>query len=239
MITSMQSMIHLTADIKKQLKDNSGVNADVIEVLKRIEIKEESVLSCINSIHELVQIESGDVFLNEVPTDITKAPERMYNLIEEAVKEKGLEVEIWSEIINPYIYQDIFHTTAVVINILNNAIKYTPAGGKIRYGIRQTPGETEDECIVSFICEDTGIGIAPEFLPFATKGFSREDNDINNDYPSAGLGLSIAQTLVYLMNGTLSIKSEIGKGTTVTTSQPHRYAKKEDVEKTSNLSGNV
>ncbi len=245
-LTSMQAMVGLTGNLKKELGTisnaaNSSASAgnSIPDIIRKIERKQEHVLSCINNVYELAQIESGDISLNEVPSDITHAVERIYLLVTDLAKEKGLEVEYWSEIINPYIYQDIFHTTDVVMNILQNAIKYTPAGGKIRYGIRQTPGESPDECIVSFICEDTGIGIAPEFLPFATKGFSREDNQVNYDIPSAGLGLSIAQTLLYLMRGTLSIKSESGKGTTVITEQPHRYAKKEDVDKESTLSENV
>lgn len=237
-LTSMLAMVGLTGDLKKQLPAESA-GSTISDIIRKIERKEEHVLSCVNNVHELAQIESGDISLNEVPTDISQAVEKIYLLVADLAKEKGLEVEYWMEIMNPYIYQDIFHTTDVVMNILQNAIKYTPAGGKIRYGIKQTAGENPDECIVSFICEDTGIGIAPEFLPFATKGFSREDNQINYDIPSAGLGLSIAQTLLYLMRGTLSIKSEIGKGTTVITEQPHRYAKKEDVEKASALFGNV
>ena len=76
-------------------------------------------------------------------------------------------------------------------------------------------------------------------MPYICKSFAREDNEVNAEIPSAGLGLSIAKTLLYYMNGTINIKSEPGKGTTVTTIQPHRYAKKEEVEKTTSLIGNV
>ena len=105
--------------------------------------------------------------------------------------------------------------------------------------MRQEPGESDDECTVSFICEDTGIGVSPEFVPYNCKSFAREGNEINAEIPSAGLGLSIAKTLLYLMGGTIDIRSEPGKGTTVITSQPHRYAKKEEIEKSTSLTGNV
>ena len=131
------------------------------------------------------------------------------------------------------------HTTNCVLQVLANAIKYTPEGGKVRFGLKQIEGETPDECIIQFICEDTGIGIAPEFIPYICKSFAREDNEINAEIPSSGLGLSIANTILYMMNGSIDIKSELGVGTTVTTSLPHRYAKKEDVEKATSLSGNV
>ncbi len=234
-LEDMQTMVGLTNEIKNSVKDNSAALANI----KKIEKSEEHMLSFINNVYELAQMENGDIQLNEVPIDITKAMEKTYALIEKDINEKGIEVEYWSEITNPYIYQDIMHTTNVVMNILMNAIKYTPEGGKIRFGLRQEQAENPNECIISFICEDTGIGISPEFIPYICKSFAREDNEVNASIQSAGLGLSIAKTLLYLMNGTIDIKSEIGKGTTVTTRQPHLYAKKEEVERSTSLTGNV
>ena len=165
--------------------------------------------------------------------------EKTYALMEKEAKAKNIQLEYWSEIINPYIYQDIMHTTDVIVNVLLNAIKYTPEGGKVRFGLKQTEGDMENECNVTFICEDTGIGISPEFIPYICKNFAREDNEINQEIPSAGLGLSISKALLYLMNGSIDFKSAPGKGTTVTVTMPHLYAKKEDVEKASTLSSNI
>ena len=125
------------------------------------------------------------------------------------------------------------------MNIVRNAIKYTPKGGKIKIGIRQTKGPSDDICFVEFICEDTGIGISQEFLPYICNSFSREDNEINNEIQSSGIGLNISKALLELMDGTIEIKSELGKGTTVITKQPHRYAKKTDIEKASTLIDNL
>ena len=234
-LSDMRSMIDLTNLMKSKLKDSDPSK----KTLNKIEKTQEHILGFVNNVYELAQMENGDIKLEETPSDLTDAVEKTYALIENEAKAKNIEVEYWSDIKNPYIYQDIMHTTNVVLNILNNAIKYTPVGGKIRFGLKQEPGESDDECIVSFICEDNGIGISPEFVPFICKSFAREDNEVNAEIASAGLGLSIAKTLLYLMNGTIDIRSELGKGTTVTTSQPHRYAKKEEVEKTTSLSGNV
>ncbi len=234
-LDDMRSMIAFTNDIK----DEKISIEDAAENLKKIEKTQEHMLSFINNVCELVQMETGDIVLNEVPTDLTDAVEKTYSLIEREAKAKDITVEYWSEIEYPYIYQDVIHTTDVVSNILLNAVKYTPKGGKIRFGLKQTKNELENECNISFICEDNGIGISPEFIPYVCKSFAREDNQINAEIPSAGLGLSIAKTLLYLMNGTIDIKSELGKGTTVTTSQPHLYAKKEDVEKSTTLAENV
>ena len=234
-LDDMRSMIAFTNDIK----DEKISIEDAADNLKKIEKTQEHMLSFINNVCELVQMETGDIVLNEVPTDLTDAVEKTYSLIEKEAKAKGITVEYWSEIEYPYIYQDVIHTTDVVSNILLNAVKYTPKGGKIRFGLKQTKNELENECNISFICEDNGIGISPEFIPYVCKSFAREDNQVNTEIPSAGLGLSIAKTLLYLMNGTIDIKSEPGKGTTVTTCQPHLYAKKEDVERSTTLAENV
>lgn len=231
----MRSMIDLTNLMKSNLKETDPSR----KTLEKIEKTEEHMLSFVNNVYELTQIENGDVQVTEAPTNLTGAVERIYGLIEKEAKKKGIEVEYWEDIQRPYIYQDIMHTTNVVMNIIVNAVKYTPAGGKIRFGLKQEFGENDDECTVNFICEDNGIGVSPEFIPYICKSFAREDNEVNAEVPSAGLGLSIAKTLLYLMQGTISIKSELGKGTTVITSQPHRFANKDDVDKVTSLAGNV
>ena len=234
-------MANVVRDILPPVKEivecteNIGSNLQNTELLfeniSRAKRAEEKLLSFVNNISELAQIEAGTLRLEETPTDITNAVTNIHSLVKKSAAVKGVKLEYWSEIYSPYIYQDIIHTTDVVMNILMNAIKYTPAGGTVKFGLRQTPGKTKDECMMEFICEDTGIGISEEFLPHICKSFAREDNDVNRDIPSAGLGLNIAKSLLTIMNGTIEITSKEGKGTTVRTSQPHRFAKKKDVKK--------
>ena len=83
------------------------------------------------------------------------------------------------------------------------------------------------------------IGISKEFFPFIFESFAREDNQINRENPSSGLGLNIAKKLLILMHGTIEITSEQGKGTKVHTSQPHRFCKKEDITKDNTLMSNI
>ena len=234
-LNDMQEMIKLTSLRKNKKMSEEDASAS----LKKIEYTQEHMLSFLNNVNELVQMENGDIKIDEAPTDISDAVEKIYALIKNEAKEKDIKVEYWSEIINPYIYQDVIHTTDNVMNILANAVKYTPRGGTIRFGLKQEKSEVDSKCYVSFICEDTGIGISREFLPYICKSFAREDNQVNAEFPSAGLGLCISKNLLELMGGTIEIKSELGKGTTVIATQPHRYAKKEDVEKATTLASNV
>ncbi len=234
-LSTMQSIISYTTEMRFNIANKKSLDKNIHD----IESAEEHLLSFINNVYELAKLENSDITLEERPTDLSNAIGKVYELIRDDADEKGIEIECWSEIINPYIYQDIIHTTNVVMNIVRNAIKYTPKGGKIKIGIRQTKGPSDDICFVEFICEDTGIGISQEFLPYICNSFSREDNEINNEIQSSGIGLNISKALLELMDGTIEIKSELGKGTTVITKQPHRYAKKTDIEKASTLIDNL
>ncbi|MBP5602398.1 MAG: EAL domain-containing protein [Treponema sp.] len=234
-------MSNVVKDISPLIKEiiestnNIGSNLSnpeiICENLSKAKRAEEKVLSFVNNIGELSRIGSGEVHLEETPTDISHAVDNIYNLVKKVAVTKGVKLEYWSQIYNPYIYQDIIHTTDVVMNILMNAIKYTPPRGVVKFGLKQYPGKNENECMIDFICEDTGIGISEEFLPYVCNNYSREDNEVNAVIPGSGLGLAIAKELLGLMSGTIEIKSELGKGTTVRTSQPHRFADKKDVKK--------
>ncbi len=234
-ISTMRKIIAYTKDIDGVPHGSKTIQGLVTKTIK----EEENLLGFINNVSELAQIESNELEVIEKPTDLHEATERTYDLVKNEAKSKNIKIEHWSEIKNYYIYQDLIHTTTAVLNILRNAIKYTPEGGYIRFGLKQTPLPNPEECNIDFICEDTGIGISPEFLPFVCKMFAREDNDINKDIPSSGLGMNIVKQLAQLMNGSLTITSELGKGTKVVLSIPHRYAKKEDVESESTLIGNL
>ncbi len=207
--------------------------------VKEAKVAEEHLLGFINNLNELSQLEKKTVKLIEAPTDISDAAEKIASLIQSAADKKRITIETKAEIYNPYIYQDVVHTTNVVFNIALNAVKYTPVGGKIKLCLKQTPGRNENECFVDFICEDNGIGISKKFLPYVCKPFAREDNKVNAEIPGSGLGLVIAKELLALMSGTITITPKKGKGVIVRTSQPHRFCKKDDIDRDTVLTQNV
>ena len=229
------TIIQKTEDIKTNLTNPVIVN----EKIKEAKIAEEHLLGFLNNMKELSQIENDTLEIVEIATDISDAIEKIYSLGKEAADKKRIKVETWQDIYNPYIYQDVIHTTDEVLNILMNAVKYSPVGGKIKIGIRQRPGKNEKECVVEFVCEDYGIGISKKFLPHVCKPFAREDNKINKEIQSAGLGLHITQKLLELTGGTIEVVPKKGKGVIVKTIQTHLFCKKEDVEKETVLTQNV
>lgn len=212
--------------IRKNLDSKEKIN----EYLKEGQYSLEKFLAYINNLQEILNKDNEELVLTESPSDLTQAIDKISAIFKKEAEAKNIKLESWSKIYSPYVYQDVKHTTDVVFNILGNAIKYTPEGGTVRFGIEQTPGDTEDECNISFICEDTGIGISKEFYPHLYEPFVRENNEINDRIPSSGIGLNIAYNLLKIMKGTICIESEQGKYTKVVTCQPHRFARKEEIE---------
>ncbi|MBP5519644.1 MAG: EAL domain-containing protein [Treponema sp.] len=231
-LPSMQTIIRYT----RKIEENAENKKIVCENAQRAFQAEENLLAFVNNILEIARLDSGEIKLHEIATDVSNALEQTAALVEEAAKRKKIKLESWSEIQYPYIYQDLRHTVDVVLNILQNAVKYTPVGGTIRFGLKQTPCKNGKECTMEFICEDNGIGMSKEFIPHACKTFTREANEINAKIASSGLGLNLVNRLMELMGGTIEITSQKGKGTKVCTKQPHRYANPEDVIKKAVLS---
>lgn len=235
MLRPMKSIISGTNSIRNHLDDKESIKSSLDETTRY----EESMLTFVNHVLEFAKIESGDIKVVETATDVSQSVPRAYELIADIAERRGINLEYWMDIANPYIYQDIYHTTDVISNIIENALKYTPHGGTVRFGLRQIPSENPDECLMQFECADTGIGISEEFLPHVYNEFEKEDNEINRENPSSGLGLNIAKFLTSLMGGKIEVKSQKGKGTVVTTTFRHRYAKKKDVRKATLLMDNV
>ena len=234
-LTPVTAIIQKTEDIKANLTNPIIVN----EKINEAKIAEEHLLGFLNNMKELSQIENDKLEIVEMATDISDAIEKIYSLIKDAADKKRIKVETWQDIYNPYVYQDVIHTTDEVLNVLMNAVKYSPVGGKIKIGIRQRPGKNDNECSIEFVCEDNGIGISKKFLPHVCKPFAREDNKVNKEIQSAGLGLHITQKLLELTGGSIEIVPKKGKGVIVKTIQTHRFCKKEDVEKETVLTQNV
>lgn len=119
-------------------------------------------------------------------------------------------------------YADTTHYSQIFLNIVSNAIKYTPNGGTISILFRETAGDDPGTCLMETVIEDNGIGMSREFLAHAYESFARERNSTVSGIQGTGLGLAIVKDLVDLMRGTISIESQQGQGTKVTIRLPHR-----------------
>jgi signal transduction histidine kinase len=178
------------------------------------------LLDLINGILDLSKIEAGKFELREANIDVLQLLKFCISMVGEQAKNN--EVDIAPDIAPdlPPLFADELKCRQILVNILSNAVKFTPSGGKVKINIWF---RREKACI--FQITDTGIGIAAADIQKALTPFQQIDGELNRKYAGTGLGLPLAKSLVELHGGSLELHSEIGVGTTVTIRFPaHRIA---------------
>lgn len=126
-----------------------------------------------------------------------------------------------------HIITDSTKMQEILSNLISNAIKYMPEGGKVLIDVQELPYNQEGYTLIQTKVSDTGIGMSEEFLPSLFELFTRERNTTLSKIPGTGLGMAIVKNLVDLMNGSIEVESELGKGSTFTISIPHKIAYKD------------
>ena len=202
------------------------------EYLEKIGDSAEHLLGLINDILDMSRIESGRLTLKNEEFSFRKLLEAINTMFSGQCQDKGLEYQchILSEVDDYYI-GDNTKLRQVLINILGNAVKFTPEGGKVALQVERT-ARFDGKTTLCFTISDTGIGMSKEYLPHIFAAFSQEDSSTTNKYGSTGLGMAITKNIVELMNGHIEVTSEKGVGTTfvvtVTLSDSGRTDMQED-----------
>ncbi|MBQ2640832.1 MAG: response regulator [Lachnospiraceae bacterium] len=184
--------------------------------LEKIGASADHLLNLINDILDMSRIESGRMTLRNEEFSFRKLLETVNTLFSGQCSEKGLDYQchINTEIDDYYI-GDTMKLRQVLINILSNAVKFTPEGGHVELTVERT-ARLDRQSTLRFTIADTGIGMSPEFLPRIFDTFAQEDSSTTNKYGSSGLGLAITKSIVEMMNGTIEVESEKGKGSVFT-----------------------
>jgi signal transduction histidine kinase len=186
-----------------------------IEYAKDIHESGQHLLELINDILDLAKVEAGKLELQEQQVDVAKVAASCTRLIQERAQENGLAVHYKIPEDLPSVIADERKLKQVLINVLSNAVKFTPRGGMVvlMAGVEPNGG-------FAIKISDTGIGMAPEDIPKALSPFTQIQSDLGRAYEGTGLGLPLSKALVELHGGTLSIDSDHGTGTTVTVRLP-------------------
>ena len=197
------------------LKDE-GVPEQTREYLEQIGESAEHLLNLINDILDMSRIESGRMILRSEEFSFAKLLEAINTMFSAQCRDKGLEYQcrINSEVDDYYI-GDNMKLRQALINILGNAVKFTPAGGRVELQVERK-AQFEGKTTLEFKILDTGIGISQEFLPRLFDTFAQEDASNTNQYGSSGLGMAITKSIVEMMNGNIAVESVKGKGSTFT-----------------------
>ena len=196
--------------------------------LKKIQASSNLLLTIINQVLEMARIESGTATLNLEPCNLSELFHSVNFVFESYVKKKGLHFQVDSKVQHHYAFCDITKLQQIYLNIVSNAIKYTPADHAITVSVIEVPSHKENYARYIFVCEDTGYGMSEEFLPHIFEEFTREHTTTENKISGTGLGLSIVKSMVDLMDGTIKVESIKGKGTKFTVDIALQIASKED-----------
>ena len=182
------------------------------EYLRKIGASADHLLYLINDILDMSRIESGRMTLKNEEFSFSELLQAVNTMFSGQAADKGLayHCRINSEVDDYYI-GDNMKLRQVLINILGNAVKFTPTGGSVSLQVERK-AQYNGKSTLCFIITDTGIGISEEYLPRIFDAFSQEDSSTTNRYGSSGLGLAITKRIVEMMNGDIRVESEKGKG---------------------------
>lgn len=185
----------------------------VLDCLCKIQSSSRHLLNLINDVLSMSRIESGKTEVGHAPFDIRICLANCASIIDGQLVDRELVlIREFEEMEHPLVIGDELHLRQVLINVLGNAVKFTPDGGKIFFRAKEI--SQEDEKIrVHFEIEDTGIGMNQDFLPRLFEPFSQEDGGSRTTYKGTGLGMAITKQFTELMGGTIQVESELNVGT--------------------------
>ena len=200
------------------------------ESLRKIKIAGGHLINLINDILEMSRIEAGKLVLTNVPMDLRKAINGHVLMNQTLAMAKSLTLTVDAEDIqDPYVYADELHINEVIINLISNAIKYTPEGGKVEYTVKQLSAPKNGVAIYRFEVADNGIGMSKEFQAHLFEAFSREESPGVSKIEGAGLGLSIVKRIVDLADGTIAVRSKLHEGSAFIVELPLRVLTDEEI----------
>lgn len=213
--TPMNAIIGFTSlaaahiDNKEQVKD----------YLTKIATSSNHLLSLINDVLDMSRIESGKVKIEEKESSLPEILHDLKTIVQADIMSKQLDFYIDTvDVVNEHVLCDKLRLNQILLNLLSNAMKFTKPGGMVSVRILQKRNAPEGYADYEFQVKDTGVGMSPEFLKHVFDPFERERTSTVRGIQGTGLGMAITKNIVDMMGGTVSVDSEVGKGTTFTVS---------------------
>ena len=208
--TPMNAIIGFTALATTHIDQRDQVEG----YLKKIMTSGNHLLSLINDVLDMSRIESGKMSLEEKPCSMPDILHGLRSIVQADVHAKQLELYMDAvDVMNEEIYCDRLRLNQILLNLLSNSVKYTPAGGVVSVKVTEKPGAPAGHATYEFCIKDTGIGMSEEFVARIFEPFERERNSTTSGIQGTGLGMAITKNIVDMMNGTISVRSKQGVGT--------------------------
>ena len=211
--TPMNAIVGLTAIAGANIESQDRV----VECLGKITKSSRHLLGLINEVLDMARIESGRMSLAEEDFSLPELVDNLLTLTKPAIDEHKHQLEVHVEHIeHEAVCGDSLRIQQVFVNLMSNAVKYTPDGGNITLTIKEKPNGFSELGCYEFSIEDNGIGMTPEFQKIMFEPFSRADDHRTTKVQGTGLGMAIARNIVNLMNGNIQVESAPNKGTKIT-----------------------
>ena len=235
-------LFNMSHDIRTPLNAITGF-ADLLE--KHVENREKTIeyvgkiksssallLSLINYVLEMARIESGKMTLKSENGCFTELMDSLQAVFEPDIRKKNLTYTTSCEVEHEYILCDKMKIQEIFLNIVSNAIKYTPDGGKISVTITELEGDGNQDHVANYraVIEDNGIGMSEEYLPHIFEEFSRERTSTESKVIGTGLGLPIVKAIIELMKGTIRVESKLGEGTRMIVELPLHFVEENQMD---------
>lgn len=210
--TSINGIIGMTGIAIKNFEDKEKM----LDCLKKIDSSSQYLISLVNDILDISRIESGKMSANHEPFDIRSVIDRCALITEGLLTQKNVElIKEFAAFEHPMLIGDELHLCQILINILGNAVKFTPNGGRIYFQVKECSGKSGKSCC-HFEIEDTGIGMEPSFLNEIWEPFIQGNSRSHKEPNGTGLGMAITKRLVDLMGGMITVESKLGIGSKFT-----------------------
>lgn len=211
--TPMNGIIGMTAIAAANIDDTARVK----DCLAKITSSGKHLLALINEVLDMSKIESGEIHLNEDDIDLSELMDDLITMNKPLADSKHHEMVMHVvNVSHENVIGDKLRLQQVFTNLVSNAVKYTPEGGKISITLTEKPSKNPKRGCFEFSVEDNGIGMSEEYLPKLFDPFSRADNTSTNHTQGTGLGLTITRNIVQMMDGEIDVKSKVGKGSKFT-----------------------
>ena len=194
------------------------------EHLEKLQQSGTLLLSIINNVLDMARIESGRMELDENYCRIEDVWKSLFAVFDEKAMKKNIVLHYAMNVEHEHVLTDVTKVKEIFVNILSNAIKYTPAGGSVMVDIDELSCDESGYMIVRISVSDTGIGMSQDYQTKIFEAFTREQNTTKSKIAGTGLGMSIVKKYVELLGGIINVESELGKGSTFTVTLKHRIA---------------
>lgn len=215
--TPMNAIMGMTAIAQANLQSPERVR----DCLSKIGTSSRHLLSLINEVLDMSKIESGKIDLALEQVNLPDLVQNITDICRPLVAEKNQQFQInVGPVRHENVVADGDRLQQILMNIVSNAIKYTPEGGKISLSINELRSAIPTKSQYEFICTDTGIGISEDYMPHLFEPFSRSEDPAINKLQGTGLGMAITENVVRMMNGTINVQSKVGVGSTFVVSVP-------------------